>query len=192
MGKDRVGNSDLTEENGPGWTGNLPQKAGTATSSSSTPNHMLGCPFFKRDPQRHSKHRSCTGPGWRTIHRVKYDPRSPVCPLQQLTAPLESTSTDSTRWRYTAIVVVSLSPRKPSLQPILGRLKHAHFEAFKSPMVSTRTKNGCLNESGNRLARKVTSGRKYTRSYFQTRMKKTSHPHVGILWLNLESHLRLG
>ena len=31
----------------------------------------LACPFFKRDPQRYKTHRTCVGPGWQTVHRIK-------------------------------------------------------------------------------------------------------------------------
>lgn len=31
----------------------------------------LACPFFKRNPQRYQEERSCVGPGWRTVHRLK-------------------------------------------------------------------------------------------------------------------------
>lgn len=31
----------------------------------------FACPFFQHDPRRHSTHRSCIGPGWPTIHRLK-------------------------------------------------------------------------------------------------------------------------
>lgn len=32
----------------------------------------LACPFFKRNPQRYLEERSCVGPGWRTVHRLKW------------------------------------------------------------------------------------------------------------------------
>jgi hypothetical protein len=32
----------------------------------------LACPFFKKNPQKHTEWRSCQGPGWLTVHRVKY------------------------------------------------------------------------------------------------------------------------
>jgi hypothetical protein len=31
----------------------------------------FACPYFKRDPQKQRNIRSCTGPGWDTVHRVK-------------------------------------------------------------------------------------------------------------------------
>lgn len=34
-------------------------------------SRKLACPYFRRDPLRHKKHRSCAGPGWITVHRVK-------------------------------------------------------------------------------------------------------------------------
>lgn len=32
----------------------------------------FACPFFKRDPTHYQSERTCVGPGWTTIHRVKY------------------------------------------------------------------------------------------------------------------------
>lgn len=34
----------------------------------------FACPFFKRKPEKHRKWRSCAGPGWKSVHRVKYIP----------------------------------------------------------------------------------------------------------------------
>jgi hypothetical protein len=31
----------------------------------------LVCPFFRRNPERYQQQRSCLGPGWGTVHRVK-------------------------------------------------------------------------------------------------------------------------
>ncbi|KAI1762554.1 hypothetical protein GGR53DRAFT_521585 [Hypoxylon sp. FL1150] len=31
----------------------------------------FACPFFKHNAKAHSKNRSCTGPGWTTLHRLK-------------------------------------------------------------------------------------------------------------------------
>jgi hypothetical protein len=31
----------------------------------------LGCPFFKKNPERHQKPISCRGPGWDSVHRLK-------------------------------------------------------------------------------------------------------------------------
>lgn len=32
----------------------------------------LACPYFKMDPSRNHTARSCLGPGWATVHRIKY------------------------------------------------------------------------------------------------------------------------
>ncbi|KAI1471137.1 uncharacterized protein F4812DRAFT_467345 [Daldinia caldariorum] len=31
----------------------------------------FACPFYKNDPKAHRKHRSCAGPGWTSLHRLK-------------------------------------------------------------------------------------------------------------------------
>jgi hypothetical protein len=33
---------------------------------------FLACPYFQHNPQKYSSQRSCPGPGWPTVHRVKY------------------------------------------------------------------------------------------------------------------------
>jgi len=34
-------------------------------------NHKFACPFFKRQPEKYKSYRSCPGPGWDTVHRLK-------------------------------------------------------------------------------------------------------------------------
>lgn len=36
------------------------------------PKSLFACPFFKRDPSRYQSERACVGPGWPSIHRMKY------------------------------------------------------------------------------------------------------------------------
>lgn len=33
---------------------------------------LLACPFFKHDTAKYKAHRACCGPGWGTVHRIKY------------------------------------------------------------------------------------------------------------------------
>jgi hypothetical protein len=42
-----------------------------ANSEPAEPAQRLACHFFKRDPLSYREERSCVGPGWRTVHRVK-------------------------------------------------------------------------------------------------------------------------
>ena len=35
-------------------------------------SRKLACPFFKRNPQKYLSTRSCVGPGWNEVRRVKY------------------------------------------------------------------------------------------------------------------------
>jgi hypothetical protein len=32
---------------------------------------LFACPFFKRNPDKHRRYKSCSGPGWKDIHRLK-------------------------------------------------------------------------------------------------------------------------
>ena len=34
-------------------------------------SQRLACPFFKKDPRQYQSWRSCPGPGWPTVHRLK-------------------------------------------------------------------------------------------------------------------------
>lgn len=38
----------------------------------SSGNHRFACPYFKRSPEKYMNDRTCVGPGWLTVHRVKY------------------------------------------------------------------------------------------------------------------------
>jgi hypothetical protein len=71
-GKEQGQSNNSAGSNEAGGAGSSRGSTGAAAAANSPPNRKLGCPFFKRDPRRHSKHRSCTGPGWKTVHRVKY------------------------------------------------------------------------------------------------------------------------
>ncbi len=42
----------------------------TATDSSDT-GARFACPFYKHDPDRYRNRRTCPGPGWPTVHRMK-------------------------------------------------------------------------------------------------------------------------
>lgn len=59
--------------NGDG-SGDGPDKRPKVNGFSSLSPPLLrkfACPYYKRYPERHRKWRSCSGPGWDTIHRLK-------------------------------------------------------------------------------------------------------------------------
>jgi hypothetical protein len=59
--------NDENESNDPG-----PEKKLLISQASiRTKVWRLACPFFKLDPQKHQRWKSCTGPGWETVHRAK-------------------------------------------------------------------------------------------------------------------------
>ena len=43
----------------------------TTPGFGATESKKLACPYFKRDPQKYQRVRSCPGPGWDTVHRLK-------------------------------------------------------------------------------------------------------------------------
>ena len=48
-----------------------PNKRRKIKEPSDRSNHKYACPFFKRDPEKYKNYRSCPGPGWETVHRLK-------------------------------------------------------------------------------------------------------------------------
>jgi len=80
---------------------------------SDSETQRLACLYFKRNPSLYRHWRSCPGPGWRTVHRVKCDfVFSHVC---------------QTRWRFVAFVnkrkqgtSIQVPPSTPQL-PTLSR-----------------------------------------------------------------------
>lgn len=63
-----------SEDHGADRSGDGDEQKRPRLTSSSTEVSRLACPYFKKTPQRYctSKWRSCPGPGWETVHRVKY------------------------------------------------------------------------------------------------------------------------
>jgi len=51
--------------------GNRDQRSSFNTPAEASDEQLLACPFYKRDPLIHANIRSCCGPGWSTIARVK-------------------------------------------------------------------------------------------------------------------------
>lgn len=49
-----------------------PRKKRPDSAPVDDPKRKLACPFYRRNPERHKRHRSCAGPGWSTIHRLKW------------------------------------------------------------------------------------------------------------------------
>ncbi|KAF5520504.1 hypothetical protein CGCA056_v008340 [Colletotrichum aenigma] len=62
-----------SEDHGADRSGDGDEQKRPRLTSSSTEVSRLACPYFKKTPQRYctSKWRSCPGPGWETVHRVK-------------------------------------------------------------------------------------------------------------------------
>jgi hypothetical protein len=48
-----------------------PRISPSSSASGPTIRKKFACPFFKHCPERHQRWRSCRGPGWDTVHRVK-------------------------------------------------------------------------------------------------------------------------
>jgi hypothetical protein len=47
------------------------RKADELVTSKARPIRKLACPFFKRNPQLYQNCRTCPGPGWDDVHRIK-------------------------------------------------------------------------------------------------------------------------
>ncbi len=63
---------DLTSELGddPSDTNDSP-RAHECSEPPDTGNRFLACPYFIHDPKKYQSTRTCTGPGWNSISRVK-------------------------------------------------------------------------------------------------------------------------
>jgi hypothetical protein len=58
---------DDSEEDGPSKR----RRGSLATVASSDTSLRFACPFYKHDPIRYRNRRTCPGPGWQTVHRMK-------------------------------------------------------------------------------------------------------------------------
>ncbi|RBR11162.1 hypothetical protein FVER53590_29903 [Fusarium verticillioides] len=61
--------NDEDDLNDPGKDGDTSRKRSKKRANES--GLKFACPFFKHDPERYKTTRSCMGPGWTNVHRVK-------------------------------------------------------------------------------------------------------------------------
>jgi hypothetical protein len=47
------------------------RRGSTTTTDESETGARFACPFYKHDPERYRNRRTCPGPGWPTVHRMK-------------------------------------------------------------------------------------------------------------------------
>lgn len=69
-------NRDLSEnedddDDGDDDGGKHPRQKKVKLEEGEPSKKRLACPFFKHNPRRYQEERSCVGPGWRTVHRLK-------------------------------------------------------------------------------------------------------------------------
>lgn len=58
---------DDDDEDGP----NKRRRGSITTTDGSETGARFACPFYKHDPERYRSKRTCPGPGWPTVHRMK-------------------------------------------------------------------------------------------------------------------------
>jgi hypothetical protein len=46
-------------------------KSKTSINTSDAKQRKFACPYYQRNPELHTQYRSCAGPGWTSIHRLK-------------------------------------------------------------------------------------------------------------------------
>lgn len=51
---------------------NKRRRVSITTTEDSEIGPRFACPFYKHDPSRYRNRRTCPGPGWPTVHRMKY------------------------------------------------------------------------------------------------------------------------
>ncbi|XXG97395.1 hypothetical protein Hte_003696 [Hypoxylon texense] len=69
--KRRLGGDDQDNSSAGGDEGDPNRGGSKRAKTDNEPEQKFACPFFKHDAKAHSKHRSCTGPGWTSLHRLK-------------------------------------------------------------------------------------------------------------------------
>ncbi|KAI1168109.1 hypothetical protein F5B18DRAFT_348664 [Nemania serpens] len=52
---------------------NQPKRVRTRAADHDDPQRLFACPYYKHNPTKLTYQRVCCGPGWNSIHRVKYD-----------------------------------------------------------------------------------------------------------------------
>jgi hypothetical protein len=71
---DERNEDDSAGAGGGGRDGDGQDRGGSGNNKrarTATEEPRFACPFFQHDPNRHCTHRSCIGPGWTSIHRLK-------------------------------------------------------------------------------------------------------------------------
>ncbi|KAI8956951.1 hypothetical protein F5Y11DRAFT_353089 [Daldinia sp. FL1419] len=69
--KRRLGGDDQ-DNSSAGGDEDEPDRGGSKRAKKDIePERKFACPFYKNDPKAHNKHRSCAGPGWTSLHRLK-------------------------------------------------------------------------------------------------------------------------
>jgi hypothetical protein len=71
-GKRKLGTDDnITPNDDEEDNSNKRRRGSLATTSSSDIGIRFACPFYKHEPHRFRNRRTCPGPGWPTVHRMK-------------------------------------------------------------------------------------------------------------------------
>jgi hypothetical protein len=65
------GSNSGSNGQGEGSSGGSNLNPGSKPLGTSGAGRLLACPYFKRNPESHRKYKSCAGPGWKDIHRLK-------------------------------------------------------------------------------------------------------------------------
>ncbi|KAI1780799.1 hypothetical protein F4818DRAFT_435996 [Hypoxylon cercidicola] len=69
--KRRLSGDDQDNSSAGGDEGDPNRGGSKRAKTDNEPEQKFACPFFKHDAKAHSRHRSCTGPGWTSLHRLK-------------------------------------------------------------------------------------------------------------------------
>ncbi|KAI1135739.1 hypothetical protein F5Y05DRAFT_421139 [Hypoxylon sp. FL0543] len=69
--KRRLGGDDQDNSSAGGDEGDPDRGSSKRAKKELESERKFACPFYKHDPKAHNKHRSCAGPGWASLHRLK-------------------------------------------------------------------------------------------------------------------------
>lgn len=150
----------------------------------------LACPYYKHEPSKYQTWRSCPGPGWDTVHRLKYvvhfiRTRIVSRRPQILMLLLGNTCIDAMLFRFSAIGVVASLNLTPFLTIINEPLTLAINEMNHPLRVSIKTRRSyCEAERSVRsIERRRRSGLRSIRSSSLMSFRSRFLPHVSLLRL---------
>lgn len=136
---ERDSQEDREDENDDEDESSKRRKAQDNTGANVSIRPKYACPYFKRNPMRHTSNNACSGPGWDSISRLKSVQSCRIINYANICA--ESTFTDVTHFLYRAIDVRAHSRLSRNAEHTSELRLHARFATWNHLKASTRAKS---------------------------------------------------